>query len=322
MLAAAAQQCDRAFLTGQAAKAGGAQVTGTPAFTAVAGGAQGLMAALGAGPAVVTLAADPSFQHYHAGLWTPAAACSTTGELARLAWGRCGQPPPPQRRRAPEPALAASHATHPPTHPPHPPSPRAGAGPAQSLLLVGYDTARAGWEYWLARNSLGASWGEAGLIRIAMAADAAGTCGMYLAAQQPGAVTAFGPTQPGAAAASKPATTTATTSPAVSPSPAKPATVTTSTAATPAVSPKPSPAAAPVPAPQPAAKPSTPAVARTAPASPKPSPTVAPATAPQPAIKPTPTPVPTTTVPAAAAKPATTAPTTSVPAAAAKPKAV
>lgn len=90
MLTAAASQCDRAFLTGQAAKAGGAQITGTPAFATLPAGKQGLMAALGAAPAVVTLAVDASFQHYHAGLWSPAAACSTTGEPA-VGCGRAGR---------------------------------------------------------------------------------------------------------------------------------------------------------------------------------------------------------------------------------------
>ena len=62
--------------------------------------------------------------------------------------------------------------------------------PAQAVLVVGYDTTRLGWEYFLAKNSLGTSWGERGMVRLAMT-EGEGTCGMYRAARQPGAVTAL-----------------------------------------------------------------------------------------------------------------------------------
>lgn len=55
--------------------------------------------------------------------------------------------------------------------------PPAGATGTQALLLVGYDTTRAGKEFLLAKNSLGAGWGEGGFARIALA-DA---CGLYQA---------------------------------------------------------------------------------------------------------------------------------------------
>ena len=63
--------------------------------------------------------------------------------------------------------------------------------------MVGYDASRAGQEYFLVKNSLGAAWGEAGLMRIAMADTPAGTCGLYLRALQPGAVTAQAAAKPG-----------------------------------------------------------------------------------------------------------------------------
>jgi len=62
---------------------------------------------------------------------------------------------------------------------------------------VGYSTQTAGQEYFVAKNSLGAAWGQAGFARIAMAGDGAGTCGMYAAAFQPAAITAIAPAKPG-----------------------------------------------------------------------------------------------------------------------------
>lgn len=196
-------QCARGFLTGQAAKAGGARVSGTPAYTAVTPASRlGMMAALRAAPAVVTLAVDPSFQHYHAGVYS-----STTCQPGERSGGV-------KRWRGPRRAEAACgwasagrllgacrllvQATSPALTPlpRRPCSPAAGSSPTQSLLLVGYDTTRAGWELWLAKNSLGASWGEAGHVRLAMA-EGDGLCGMYYAAVQPGAVTPTAPAKPG-----------------------------------------------------------------------------------------------------------------------------
>ena len=62
---------------------------------------------------------------------------------------------------------------------------------------MGYSTQTAGQEHFLAKNSLGAGWGEAGFVRLAMAGDGAGLCGMYRAAYQPAAVVAVGPGKPG-----------------------------------------------------------------------------------------------------------------------------
>ncbi|PSC71791.1 cysteine ase [Micractinium conductrix] len=72
-----------------------------------------------------------------------------------------------------------------------------GTAPNHALLLVGYSTQTAGQEHFLAKNSLGAGWGEAGFVRLAMAGDGAGLCGMYRAAYQPAAVVIVGPGKPG-----------------------------------------------------------------------------------------------------------------------------
>lgn len=77
------------------------------------------------------------------------------------------------------------------------PPPPAGSTPTHALLLTGYDASRAGFEHFVAKNSLGGSWGERGMMRIAMTADASGMCGLYRAAVQPAAVTAVAPTKPG-----------------------------------------------------------------------------------------------------------------------------
>ena len=69
--------------------------------------------------------------------------------------------------------------------------------PAQGLLVVGYDVTRPGQEYFLAKNSLGAAWGEGGFVRIAMSDSPAGTCGLHLRALQPGTVTALAAAKPG-----------------------------------------------------------------------------------------------------------------------------
>ena len=78
----------------------------------------------------------------------------------------------------------------------------AAAQPSQVLLVVGYDVSRAGQEHFVARNSLGAAWGEAGSMRIAMSDTPAGTCGLHLRALQPGAVTALAAAKPGKGKAS------------------------------------------------------------------------------------------------------------------------
>lgn len=100
----------------------------------------------------------------------------------------------------------------PPSH-----SPVAGF-PNHALLLVGYSTLPAGSEYILAKSSLGAAWGEAGFARIAMTADGSGTCGLYLAALQPGTVTLAAPASPAPAPAKN---GTKTAAPAPAPAPAK-----------------------------------------------------------------------------------------------------
>ena len=82
-------------------------------------------------------------------------------------------------------------------NPPPPPPQLAGTAPNHALLLVGYSTQTAGQEHFLAKNSLGAGWGEAGFVRLAMAGDGAGLCGMYRAAYQPAAVVIVGPGKPG-----------------------------------------------------------------------------------------------------------------------------
>lgn len=73
-------QCDRAFLTGQAAKLGLVRVTDTPASTPVDPTKLALITALAAQPAVATLSADASLQHYHSGVWS-SAACTAGAAL-------------------------------------------------------------------------------------------------------------------------------------------------------------------------------------------------------------------------------------------------
>ncbi len=63
--------------------------------------------------------------------------------------------------------------------------------------MVGYDVTRPGQEHFLAKNSLGAAWGEGGFVRIAMSDAPAGTCGLHLRALQPGTVTALAAAKPG-----------------------------------------------------------------------------------------------------------------------------
>ena len=116
-------QCDRAFLTGQAAKQGTARITGTPAFAPVTASKLGLITALAAQPLVASIGVDASFQHYAGGIWSSP---SCDGELPRcwvVLWGldcclllflACGGGP----KHAQCPLL--SHQPHPhPAHPPH-----------------------------------------------------------------------------------------------------------------------------------------------------------------------------------------------------------
>ncbi|PRW44397.1 ervatamin-B-like isoform X2 [Chlorella sorokiniana] len=142
-----AKQCDRGFLTGQAAKQGTVHISGTPAFTPVHASKLGLITALAAQPLVASVGVDPSFQHYAGGIWS---------------------------------------------------SPDCDASvPAQVMLVIGYDVNRYGQEHFIAKNSLGAAWGEGGSMRIAMSDTPAGTCGLYLRALQPGAVTTLAAAKPG-----------------------------------------------------------------------------------------------------------------------------
>lgn len=49
-----------------------------------------------------------------------------------------------------------------------------------AVMAVGYGTDSVGGDYYLIRNSWGASWGEAGYIRFAITGDDAGMCGVQL----------------------------------------------------------------------------------------------------------------------------------------------
>ncbi|PRW44493.1 senescence-specific cysteine protease SAG39-like [Chlorella sorokiniana] len=141
------KQCDRGFLTGQAAKQGTVQISGIPAFTPVPASKLGLITALAAQPLVASIGVDPSFQHYAGGIWSSTDCDATV--------------------------------------------------PAQVMLVVGYDVTRYGQEHFIAKDSLGAAWGEGGSMRVAMSDTPAGTCGLYLRALQPGTVTALAATMPG-----------------------------------------------------------------------------------------------------------------------------
>eukprot|EP00887_Chlorella_sp_A99_P004720 scaffold4.g4720.t1 len=86
-------------------------------------------------------------------------------------------------------------------------SPACAAAPlTHALLLTGYDTTAAA-PYWQALNSLGAAWGQAGAVRLALEGDGAGACGMYRAAFYPGAaaLVAPAPATPAAKVAAAPA---------------------------------------------------------------------------------------------------------------------
>ena len=78
-------QCDRAFLTGRAARAGLVRISATPAFKQVspASNKVALITALAAQPAVTTLAMDASFQHYAGGIWTSTACGGCGGGMQR-----------------------------------------------------------------------------------------------------------------------------------------------------------------------------------------------------------------------------------------------
>ena len=64
------EQCDHGFLTGQAAKQGSVQISGSPVFTAVPASKLGLITALASQPLVASIGVDPSFQHYAGGIWS------------------------------------------------------------------------------------------------------------------------------------------------------------------------------------------------------------------------------------------------------------
>jgi hypothetical protein len=68
-------------------------------------------------------------------------------------------------------------------------SPRCGSQLDHGVLVVGYDSSDAS-PYWLVKNSWGATWGEAGYIKLGMASSGNGICGMYL---QPSYPTGAGP---------------------------------------------------------------------------------------------------------------------------------
>lgn len=126
------------------------------------------------------------------------------GISARLAWAMpccarcacCACPPPVQAGVLPC-RIAPPRFTHSPRHLHLSRPSSAGATPNHALLLVGYSTQAAGQEHFIAKNSFGAGWGEAGFVRLAMSGDGAGMCGMYRAAFQPSAVSAIAPTKPG-----------------------------------------------------------------------------------------------------------------------------
>ncbi|EFN60031.1 hypothetical protein CHLNCDRAFT_133241 [Chlorella variabilis] len=145
-------QCNRAFLTGQAAKVGLVRITATPAYTPVQPTKLALIKALAARPALALLAVDSTFQHYAGGVWS-------------------------------SPTCADANA------------------PNHALLVVGYSTEKPGFENFLAKNSLGASWGESGFVRIAM--TDAGMCGMYQALVQAGAAALVAPAKAGNSTAAK-----------------------------------------------------------------------------------------------------------------------
>lgn len=95
--------------------------------------------------------------------------------------------PPGQACACRSPAAPPPRLTHTPLRAAPRPAAPAGATATQALLLVGYDTTRAGQEFLLAKNSFGAAWGQQGTVRLALA-DGAGQCGLYQRVLQPGAV--------------------------------------------------------------------------------------------------------------------------------------
>jgi len=63
-------------------------------------------------------------------------------------------------------------------------SPRCGQQLDHGVLVVGYDSSGDS-PYWLVKNSWGATWGDAGYIKLGMADSGAGICGMYLQPSYP-----------------------------------------------------------------------------------------------------------------------------------------
>ena len=173
------------------------RISVAPAFKQVpASNKVALITALAAQPAVTTLAVDATFQHYAGGIWT-STACGECGGRVQGGGMRGGGDPHSAAvlHLLLHGCTAGSPVLLP--EPPPPPPQLAGTAPNHALLLVGYSTQTAGQEHFLAKNSLGAGWGEAGFVRLAMAGDGAGLCGMYRAAYQPAAVVIVGPGKPG-----------------------------------------------------------------------------------------------------------------------------
>jgi len=65
------------------------------------------------------------------------------------------------------------------------------------VLVVGYGTDSAsGMDYWIVKNSWGATWGEQGYIRLEKEDSGRGMCGMYESGSYPDAAAGSGPTPP------------------------------------------------------------------------------------------------------------------------------
>lgn len=107
------------------------------------------------------------------------------------------------------------------------------AAPSTALLLVGYDTTRAGRESWLAKASFGAGFGERGFVRVALTES--GVCGLYRNVFQSGSAAPVSAAKAPAKASTpaKAATPAPKTGTASAPSPAPKPTNTTKAAPAP-----------------------------------------------------------------------------------------